>query len=401
MTLRKQGLRSHPLAFGASAEDEGGWTPESVESMFNTPEQSAVFGAVVDDRLAGIVGLRRHGARKSAHRAFIWGMYVDAAARRSGIGRQLLTAAIEEARKWRGVLQVQLTVTEASPEARRLYETFGFRAWGREPRVLCWNGAYTDEHHLVLNLDESFGNVYEDSARAEAYAQLEFPGTYYLAFRDLPDLFRKHVRGMRALDFGCGTGRSSRFLENQGFTTTGVDISAAMLEQARRRALAGDYRLVTARSLGELTERFDLILAAFTFDNIPTNDAKVEALSILRGLLAPGGSVVAVVSTPEIYRHEWASFSTMDFPENLTARDGDMVRTVMLDVPDRRPVDDVLCSDGLYRELFARSGFTVREMTRPLATGREPIAWVSETHTAPWSVYVLGAVQKPARGALD
>jgi hypothetical protein len=31
-------------------------------------------------------------------------------------------------------------------------------------------------------------------------------------------------------------------------------------------------------------------------------------------------------------------------------------------------------------------------MTQPLAKGSEPIAWVSETHTAPWSVYVLGAV---------
>lgn len=157
VTLRRQGLRSHPLAFGASVEDETGWTPESMVSMFNTRGQSAVFGAVVDERLVGIVGLRRHGARKSEHRAFIWGMYVEPEARRQGVGRQLLAAAIQESRKWRGVLQVQLTVTEAAAGARRLYETSGFRAWGREPRVLCWNGAYADEYHLVLNLDESAG----------------------------------------------------------------------------------------------------------------------------------------------------------------------------------------------------------------------------------------------------
>lgn len=236
-----------------------------------------------------------------------------------------------------------------------------------------------------------FDNVYEDSARAKAYAQLEFPGTYTLAFRDLPGLFRKYARGTRALDFGCGTGRSSRFLERQGFTTIGVDISAAMLEQARQRAPHGDYRLVTAGSLGELTERFDLVLAAFTFDNIPTHEAKAWALTTLRGLLGPGGSLIAVVSSPDIYRHEWASFSTKDFPENQRARDGDIVRIIMLDVPDRRPVEDVLCSDGRYRELFAGAGLVVREMLRPLATGTEPIAWVSETHTAPWSVYVLEA----------
>jgi hypothetical protein len=31
-----------------------------------------------------------------------------------------------------------------------------------------------------------FRNVYEDSKRADAYAKMEFPGTYYLAYRDLP-----------------------------------------------------------------------------------------------------------------------------------------------------------------------------------------------------------------------
>ena len=235
-----------------------------------------------------------------------------------------------------------------------------------------------------------FGNVYEDAERAQAYAQLEFPGTYYLAFRDLPELLREHVHGTRALDFGCGTGRSSRFLESLGFTTTGVDISAPMLEEARRRAPQGDYRLVTAHSIGELADRFDLVLAAFTFDNIPTNAAKLGALTALRALLTPRGSVILIVSSPAIYLHEWASFSTRDFPENRCARDGDLVRTIMLDVPDRRPIDDVLCSDRQYRELFAKSGFAVKEMIQPLATGSEPIAWVSETHTAPWSIYVLG-----------
>jgi hypothetical protein len=33
-----------------------------------------------------------------------------------------------------------------------------------------------------------FTNVYDDAERAEAYAKLEFPGTYYLAYRDLPEI---------------------------------------------------------------------------------------------------------------------------------------------------------------------------------------------------------------------
>lgn len=42
-----------------------------------------------------------------------------------------------------------------------------------------------------------FINVYEDTQRAEAYAKLEFPGTYYLAYRDLPEIIKEHVVGKK------------------------------------------------------------------------------------------------------------------------------------------------------------------------------------------------------------
>ena len=41
-------------------------------------------------------------------------------------------------------------------------------------------------------------NVYEDATRADAYSRLEFPGTYFLAFRDLPSLLERHVTGGRS-----------------------------------------------------------------------------------------------------------------------------------------------------------------------------------------------------------
>jgi len=49
-------------------------------------------------------------------------------------------------------------------------------------------------------------------------------GTYYLAYRDLPALIQQHVPGRRALDFGCGAGRSTRFLQRLGFQVFGADI---------------------------------------------------------------------------------------------------------------------------------------------------------------------------------
>ena len=174
-------------------------------------------------------------------------------------------------------------------------------------------------------MTSDFSNVYDDVTRAAAYAGLQFPGTYYLAFRDLPDIFTRHVRGTAALDFGCGAGRSTRFLQDCGFQTLGVDISAPMLARARERDPEGEYRLVQDGDLSAVAgESFDLILAAFTFDNVPT-DRKHSLFGALRRLLAPDGRIVNLVSAPEIYLHEWASFSTKDFPTNRSARTGDTV----------------------------------------------------------------------------
>ena len=236
-----------------------------------------------------------------------------------------------------------------------------------------------------------FQNAYADAQRAAAYDQLEFPGTYILAFRDLPDLLRRHVRGRRAVDFGCGTGRTARLLQSLGFEVVGVDIAAEMVEVARWRDPAGDYRVIDDGDFSSLPAgSFDLVLSGFTFDNIPGWERKVRLFAGLRGLLAPAGRLVSIVSTPEIYTHEWASFTTRDFPENRRARTGDVVRIITTDHPDRRPVEDIVWFDEDYREVYRRAGLAPLEVLKPLARGDEPVRWGCETAVAPWAIYVLG-----------
>jgi SAM-dependent methyltransferase len=235
-----------------------------------------------------------------------------------------------------------------------------------------------------------FSNVYEDAQRAEAYAKLEFPGTYYLAYRDLPEIIFKYVTGKKAIDFGCGTGRSTRFLQKLGFHTIGVDTAEDMIKKARQIDPKGDYRLIEDGGFSQFEEgAYDLILSAFTFDNIPTEKRKVELFKKLGGLLKSEGCIVNLVSSPEIYVNEWASFSTKDFPENKSAKCGDKVKIIVTAIDDKRPVEDIIWPDKDYRETYRKAGLKLIETYKPKAREDEPFEWVNETKIAPWVIYVL------------
>lgn len=239
-------------------------------------------------------------------------------------------------------------------------------------------------------MNQEFSNVYDDKVRAEAYDRLEFPGTYYLAYRDLPAIIGNHVHGKKAIDFGCGTGRSTRFLRKLGFDVVGVDIAEHMLTLARKRDPDGEYHLVPDGDLdGFAANTYDLVLSAFTFDNIPTMEKKVLLFQSLKRLLNKNGRIVSVVSSPEIYVNEWASFSAKNFPENRNARSGEKVFIVMLDVDDSRPVEDIVWTDQDYLDTYKIAGLVPVNIYRPLANQTEPYNWVSETKIAPWVIHVL------------
>jgi GNAT superfamily N-acetyltransferase len=157
IALRREALENHPLAFGASIDDDRGLSLDFVRTALADDQEQAVFGHSEGATLTGMVGVMRESRVKRRHKALIWGMYVAPLARRKGVGRALLAAAIAHARTWSAVELLHLSVTDAAVNAQRLYETAGFRFWGREPRALEWQRRFADELHLVLDLRTTAG----------------------------------------------------------------------------------------------------------------------------------------------------------------------------------------------------------------------------------------------------
>lgn len=151
--LRLVALFECPSAFSSSYEDEFETPLVITEGNLASGSGRHVFGAFVGPELVGTVGVGRESARKLKHKGFIRGMYVAAAYRGAGMGKQLLEHALAFAASMEGLRQVTLTVTADNSAAVALYESRGFKVFGCEPGALLVDGVLYENLHMVRNVD--------------------------------------------------------------------------------------------------------------------------------------------------------------------------------------------------------------------------------------------------------
>jgi ribosomal protein S18 acetylase RimI-like enzyme len=99
----------------------------SVERLIEDPATEYLLGAPLEDAPAvGVVQLRyRWSVWRASHDCLLEDLFVDPGARRSGLGRALVQAAIERARA-RECRRIELDTAETNEAALALYRSAGF-----------------------------------------------------------------------------------------------------------------------------------------------------------------------------------------------------------------------------------------------------------------------------------
>ncbi|MBM3561911.1 MAG: GNAT family N-acetyltransferase [Alphaproteobacteria bacterium] len=150
--LRLEGFRLEPRAFRFASEDEAHVTPAAVAERLQRDFVVGAFSAE-DAQLIGVGGLAWSDGVKTRHKALLYGMYVKAPHRGSGVADEIMKRLIDEASA--KVEIITLTVVSSNLRALRFYQRWGFRAYGVEERsAKNEDGDYLDETLMALRFND-------------------------------------------------------------------------------------------------------------------------------------------------------------------------------------------------------------------------------------------------------
>jgi ubiquinone/menaquinone biosynthesis C-methylase UbiE len=242
------------------------------------------------------------------------------------------------------------------------------------------------QSNILDNLENELVDSNNTLENAQKYLQADFKNTYYLGYRDIPFLLSKYVQGKKALDYGCGTGRSTRFLKMLGLDTIGVDVSKPMLGQALTIDKESRYFLIKSGELPFQDNSFDLIFSCYVLFVIPSKEELLAIFKEIYRCLEKGGIFIAVTGTEDLYSYKWLSYN-VDFPQNIDLYTGKPTRIQLKDLN----IDFVnyFWKDSDYCQLFQDSKLEITEKHYPLGRDEDNMDWVSEREIPPYVVYIL------------
>lgn len=145
--LMLEAYGAYPQAFTSSVAERAAMPLSWWQKRLDNP-LDRLLGAFEGQTLAGIVGLAFEPREKARHKVTLFGMYVTEAYQQHGLGRQLVEAALAEARRHPRLKLIQLTVTAGNAAAFALYQRCGFIQYGLEPLAVRVGEAYFDKLQL-------------------------------------------------------------------------------------------------------------------------------------------------------------------------------------------------------------------------------------------------------------
>ena len=158
------------------------------------------------------------------------------------------------------------------------------------------------DSQTALNLQNSYDTVAEEYVRRIFDELKDKPLDRQLLDRFAADVQEK---GM-VCDVGCGPGQVAKYLAERGVQVIGIDLSAKMIEQARRLNPTIEFRQNSMLALAAEDEAWAGITAFYSIIHIP-RDEVVSALVEFKRVLRPAGLLLLAfhIGKEIVHLEEW------------------------------------------------------------------------------------------------
>ncbi len=147
--------------------------------------------------------------------------------------------------------------------------------------------------------------------------------------------FAAAVRG-EVLEVGCGPGRITGHLRELGLAVRGIDLSPAMVAEAKRRCPDLDFRVGTMTALDVPDQSVDGVVAWYSIIHLPPDQLPVAFAELAR-VLVPGGRLQLAfqvgngpVEIDQAYGHEISATAYRLDPDEIAGLLSDAGFTVLV-----------------------------------------------------------------------
>lgn len=197
-----------------------------------------------------------------------------------------------------------------------------------------------------------------------------------------------NINGKSVLDYGCGTGTFSRFLQSKKASVTGVDVSENMIEVAKSNSSDKIvFHTISDGGLDFLDDNmFDFVVSNFVLCTVPSRQEISMILDQIYRVLKKGGLFVFMNSNwDKSNGKEFISFK-LEYCNDLVA--GHPVTAIIKSDPPIM-LHDYFWSIEDYRKMLLRSGFRINAMREKIAEG-DDVRWLDEREFPPYYVISVG-----------
>jgi len=217
------------------------------------------------------------------------------------------------------------------------------------------------------------------SGNAGLYGSLGIEGTTYQIGFDAVANLLGDSRGKTFLDFGCGAGRSARFLKELGARHVyAVDHDQNMIDQAVSRELDG-VTFLRIDSLIPLSDAsVDGAVSMNVFIEIRTPGAMTHACTEIARTLRPGAPFILQSASPMAFGH---TFRNISYPQAGPLRSGETTACIVTAPEGQFTIEDTYWAEDDYVDAIEQAGLTVATIGYPRPI--DPAAWSTDEASIP------------------